>query len=391
MRGWIALLVTIAPLGCARPECTPPDYRNPECRVQAENAVAKLINCHGVEIRFQDPNRTATGSWAATGRVALTSDGAFSARVAGLGNFRLSVHHGEDGPVDATLVVDNVHPEIPALTGEVSRTGLRRNLALTLSDPVTEIRGELPAALCDGDYRIAALADIQTNPLQFARIVEDLHREANAGIPLLGVLLLGDIAEFGTREEMDYVAEIMASSPVPFAITAGNHDVYADYDAVYNDTFGPGNHAFDICETHIVLVDTGNGYLAPSVQGRLDRLMETDRRFLVAGMHHPPYPGRTSSGWTKEDQAQHLVAELSDRGGDLLLAGHMHRRLQSDNTPVTQVIVGTGGATQYAVDPDYGFLRMTFREKRIDTCFVSVPAPGSPGISEPKRGPTTCP
>jgi len=384
---WIPLL----PLACARPECTPPDYRNPECRVLAENLYAKWINSDGVEVRFQAAEGSQTRSWEATGRVTLTEEGAFYARVAGLGNFRLSVHREPDGPASAEVVVDNVHPEILPLLGEVERSGLRRTLALSLTEEITEIRGVLPDDLCAGDYRIAALADIQTNPLQFARIVEDLHHRDDGTTPLLGVLLLGDVAEYGSREEMADVMEIMAASPVPFAVTAGNHDVYAESDAVYNDVFGPGNHVFDVCDTHVVLVDTGNGYLAPSIRGRLDQLMETDRRTLIAGMHHPPYPGRTSSGWTKEDHAQHLVAELSARGGDLLLAGHMHRRLQTDSTPVPQIIVGTAGATQYAVDPDYGYLRMTFGGAKIDTCFVSVPAPGSPGVTPPKRGPETCP
>jgi hypothetical protein len=382
--------LAVLPLGCARPECTPPDYRNPECRVLAENALAQLTQSDGVEVRFQSPSTTGTGSWDAKGLVSLSPEGTLTARVAGLGGFRISVHRPDDGPEATPLIVTNVHPDIPPLPGEVSRTGLSRRLELDLTETVTEIRGELPADLCAGPYRIAALADIQTNPLQFAQLVEDLHREANEGEPLLGVLLLGDVAEFGTREEMDHVAEIMATSPVPFAVTAGNHDVYADYDAVYNDTFGPGNHAFDVCDTHVVLVDTGNGFLAPSVQGRLDVLMKTDQPVSIAGMHHPPYPGRTSSGWTREDHAQHLVAEFSARGGDLLLAGHLHQRLASPNTPVPQIIVGTGGATQYAVDPDYGYLRLRVDAGQLSTCFVSVPAPGSPGTTAPKRGPDTC-
>jgi len=387
---WLAPVVLLGLSQCTRPECTPPGYWIPECRVIAENELAQLKNSDGVEVRFQDPNTSRTGSWEATGLVQLADDGSFLARVAGLGGFRLSVHRN-DGPGQVAISIDNVHPDIPPLDGEVERVGLIRRLELSLTESVVEIRGELPGSICAGAYRIAAVADIQTNPLQFGRIIEELHNEEADGVPLLGMLLLGDVAELGTREEMQYVADLMAASPVPIALTAGNHDVYSDRDAVFNEVFGPGNHAFDVCDARVVLVDTGSGYLAASIRGRLNALMKTDRQFLIAGMHHPPFPGRTSSGWTKEDQAQQLVAELAANDGDLLLAGHLHQRLQNDNTPVPQIIVGTAGASQFAVDPDYGFLRMTFEDKKLETCFVSVPAPGSPGGHERKRGPDNCP
>ncbi len=387
---WIIAVGLLSLPGCSRPQCTPASYRQPECRVIAENELAQLKSSDGIEVRFQDAGTERVDSWEAKGLVQLAADGTFHTRVAGLGDFRISIHRGTDGPTTATLAIDNVHPEIPALTGEVERVGLLRKLEVPLTDEITQIRGELPDSLCDGPYRIAAVADIQTNPLQFARIVEEFHNEAAGETRLLGVLLIGDIAELGTRDEMEHVAQLMAASPVPLALTAGNHDIYANFDAVYNQTFGPGNHVFDICDTHVVLLDTGSGYLAESVRGRLNELMETDREFLVTAVHHPPFPGHSSSGWTKEDQAQHLVAELAAQGGDLLLAGHRHLRDQATNTIVPQITVGTGGATQYAVDPDYGFLRMTFADKKLDSCFVSVPAPGSPGIEPPKRGPESC-
>ena len=376
---------------CTRPECTPSDFRDPECRVIAENELAQLKSSDGVEVRFQDPDSDKTATWDAKGLVRLAEDGTFKARVAGLGSFRISVHRPEDGPLTVGVAIDNVHPDVPTLDGEVDRIGLVRHLELELVEAVTEIRGDLPEAACSGAYRVGAVADIQTNPLQFSRIVEALHEEADDGPPLLGLVLLGDVAELGSREEMRFVAELMAASPVPIALTAGNHDVYSDVDAVFNETFGPGNHVFDVCDAHFTLLDTGSGYLAASVRGRLNQLFQTDRRFLIAGMHHPPYPKRTSSGWSKEDQAQHLVAELSAHDGDLILAGHLHQRLQFPNTPVPQIIVGTGGATQFAVDPDFGFLRMEFDGNKMETCFVSVPAPGSQGDQSRRRGPDNCP
>ena len=180
---------------------------------------------------------------------------------------------------------------------------------------------------------------------------------------------------------MREVRDILSLAPVPSATTPGNHDVYDSRDAVYNRTFGPGNHAFTVCDVRVVLVDTGSGVLADSVRGRLPALMDDpDAPHLVAGMHHPPDPGASSAGWSDEAQARHLLAELEDRGAELALAGHLHRRMQVDRGDVPIYVAGTLGADQAAVDPDFGFLRLRFTDQVDRPCFVSVPAPGSPGI-----------
>ena len=40
---------------CAQAVCAEIDYRDPECRVVAENEVARRRSASGVELRFQEP------------------------------------------------------------------------------------------------------------------------------------------------------------------------------------------------------------------------------------------------------------------------------------------------------------------------------------------------
>lgn len=377
-------LVALSLLSCTRTECSRPEYDRPECRVQAENELARGLSPQGVEVRFQALAAQDAGSWEALGRVENLATGELYARVGTLGDFRLSLETQQ--MVEMVLVLDNVDPRIPAMDGQVSQVGLRRELELVLMPGVTWVEGRLPDEVCSGAFRIAAVGDIQTNPLQFRRIVEELQEEAArseaAGAPLLGVVLLGDVSEYSLVEELEEVLDMLAGSPVPAAVIPGNHDVYNSRDAVFNRVVGPGNLAFDVCDAHLVLLDTGSGRLAPSIEGRLPQLIEHEQRFLVAGVHHPPIPGWTGAGWGDEVGASTLLAELAAARGDLLVAGHVHQRLEFEDGPVPEVIVGTAGADQVEVEPDYGFLRMNFQES-LSWCFVPVPAAGGAGVSRP--------
>jgi len=377
---------------CVRPECTPVDYTRAECRVQAANQVAMLRTADGAEVRFQSPGSTGSSSWVATGVLRLDDQGRLNARVAGLGAFRISVHRNQSGAATLDLTVHNVHPAVAPLVGEVERVGLSRVLQLPLDRDVVEITGELPDGFCDRGFSLVSLGDVQTNPLQLQRIVDRLHDEAayadSLDRPLAGLILLGDLAEFGTREELVEIDRILRSAPVPTATVPGNHDVYASEVAVYNETYGPGNHAFDVCSARIALFDSGGGDMAPSIQGRLPEFLDSEAGFLLSGSHHPPFAAQATMGWTREDQAQLLMSELAARGADLMLAGHAHRRIEHRSAPVRQLVIGTGGATQYAVDPDYGYLRLRFADD-LEACFVSVAAPGS--VNPIKEGePITC-
>ncbi|MCA9708057.1 MAG: metallophosphoesterase, partial [Myxococcales bacterium] len=306
-----ALLPVVALPGCVQPHCTNGRYDDAECRVIAENERARLHTGRGVELRFQAPDAQQDDSWEALGLLQELPDGTIEARVAGPGRFALSVRAPEDADVaglrirlrnldrDATLAVGTAGLEtiVPAPPdGSSSRT-----LELVVAAGQTQwIRGERP---CPSRYRLAVTADIQTNPTQFERIVDRLQQEAEDGratdTPLVGLLVAGDLTESSRDDEFETVDQILARLPVPAAVTAGNHDIYRPARPHYNRTFGPGNYAADVCGVHVTMLDSGSGAIARSVQARLPELLfRGESRFLIVGMHHPPFPGQTGAGWS---------------------------------------------------------------------------------------------
>jgi predicted phosphodiesterase len=391
----LCLVVAVSP-GCAQPECTNPNYRRAECRVIAENDVARLLLPSGVEVRFQAADATDDATWDATGLLQAVDPGTVRARVAGLGAFAISVRGIEGGPGTLELQLDNVSPEadVRVETGGVilpvpaeAEGGLRRDVMLVL-DPAAPvwIRGDTQ---CPERYRIAVTADIQTNPAQFERIVEALGREAEEadalGEPVRGMMIIGDITESSRDDEFERMLSILATSEVPVAVTPGNHDIYRPFRAHYNQYFGPGNHGFTVCTTRVVLLDSGSGTIARSVEGRLPELLDRgDADHLVLGMHHPPYAGLTAAGWSSERAAGRLLAEAAIARADLIVSGHAHSLHDFAEIPVGdrqlhQIIAGTGGAYQGLGIPRYGYVRLTIDAGGIETCFVEVPPPGFVG------------
>lgn len=387
----VILLVLLALLsGCSNPECALGDYAAAECRVVAENEHARLITSTGVELRFQEPDAIDASTWAALGLVREASPGAVRLRPAGLMDFAVSVD--ADGPDVLEVTLDNVAPDTVISVGVAGAENdlplpadgrLSRSLNLTLGEETVWIRGRRP---CPNRYRLVAAGDIQKNPLQFERIVQDLHRlqgDADAaGEPLLGFLLLGDLTERATDDEFRRIEEILVSSPVPVAVVPGNHDVFEDAYARYNLWFGPGNYAFSVCNTRVTMLDSGGGDLAPSIEARLPELLDASgHEFLVAGTHYPAYADRTGAGFRDTMQGAYLLSEAARNGIDRLMTGHVHYWAQypavsTGYGDVYEVISGTLGANQGAGRNHFGVTRMTFADE-VTTCFDELLPPGA--------------
>ena len=397
---WLGVLVVSAVLvvatGCDAPECAHGDYGASECRVAAENHYARLVTSTGLDVRFGLPDSEDASSWVAGGLVEELGPDQLRIRPAGLMGFTLSIDP-RDREVDAVieLVLDNVADDVVLRFGPAgleqalapsSTPGVGRRVSVTLpSGQVSWLRGERP---CPSDYTILAAGDVQTGQLQFERIVRALHEEVEAGEvagrPVLGLLLLGDLAEHPVEAELRQVEDILRSSPIPVAVVPGNHDVHGDELAVYNRVFGPGNYAFSACRTRVAMLDTGSGDLAASIQARLPDLLDrTSHDFLIAGTHYPAYPGRTGNGMADADSAWLLLSELERHEADVLVAGHYHTWLDFPAVPVAagsvhQLLSGTLGANQGVGYAHFGVTRLQFAGDELTTCFSEIPAPGLP-------------
>jgi hypothetical protein len=299
----LAASVLLLP-GCGGGACGGSDHWGAECREQAAWQGARLERDDYVFSFGQPGDRVL----APTGLLRLEGDRVV-ARSAGLGDFVLEVD-GADANSSRTAEISlrNVDDRLevwahlagrPAASFVVAATpgSLRRDVTLALEPgEVWTVSGAL---LCDeGDLRLAMLGDIQSGLPQFERIVAALAAERDegeqAGEPLMGLVVVGDLSDEGTVEELEAVRAVLDGGAVPTAATPGNHDTYADPEA-WQATFGPGTQRFGLCATTLVLLDTADAGLAPTVEERLPELLSHTGDHLLAGMHYPPYSDRLAT------------------------------------------------------------------------------------------------
>ena len=383
--------------GCRTSECARPDYSQAECRVVAENELARILTPNFIEYRFQTPESTSIETWHPTGHFRIREDGWVDARSATVGELALSIENRatESQSVQLRLrnvaqnttlrIVDHAGNSIADWHENRVTLALTREIELEIPPAATYwIRGTTP---CPDRMAFAVLGDIQNNPVHFERILERIDLDAaelqsQQGVEMLAILLLGDLSETAAEPELRAIEQLLLRSTIPVVTVPGNHDIYSRRTPYYNRIFGPGNYAFDVCGTRFALFDTGNGGLADSVEGRIEELLfRGPAEFLIAGMHHPPYAGLTGAGWSREDQAEYLLAQAAHQRVDLVLAGHVHAVLHYPQIPVgnrhvEEIVSGTGGAEQGLGLPTYGYLRLLIGEQ-LETCFAEVPPPGT--------------
>jgi len=380
----LATLCLLAPsMGCST--CAYGDFSPAECRVAAEHTVAQTV-VDGVTLRFQDPAASTADRWDALG-VFWVEDGAVHARPSTLVDFAISVDPGDSGLTELAVVLHNVGADAALVAGppgaeaplDSVADGLRRDVVVPLGGAPVFVRGSRP---CGSEFRLAVAGDVQTNPDQLEQVLLEMGTEATsaaaAGQPLMGFVLLGDLAEDPVEDELTHVLSVLERSPVPVSVVPGNHDVHGDELALYNRIFGAGTYAQGVCSARLALMDTGTGDLAASVQARIPSLFaRPDYDFLVVGGHYPAWPGRTGNGWGDEDAAWYMLTEMVRNEADMYISGHYHSweempRIAVGPGEVHQIISGTAGGDQGAGAPRYGFTRLTFTGAGMQSCFVDV-------------------
>lgn len=136
------------------------------------------------------------------------------------------------------------------------------------------------------------------------------------------LLLTGDIADDGSTEAYERVAQAVSGLGVPVLATAGNHD---DPVAVAAD-FGASDELL-IGGWRLLLVDTT---IPATEHGRVDvtdvmvRLGPDEGVPTLLALHHPPITTSTHP-WMRLEGGTELAAALTARGDvRVVVSGHLH-------------------------------------------------------------------
>ena len=208
----------------------------------------------------------------------------------------------------------------------------------------------------------------------FSALVVDLNRD-----PPDEVICTGDLTNLSLEPEFNLARRAMDEirlGPKHVTVVPGNHDVYtrsAKQEGLFGKLFADyfsgdaqGADAFPFVRTRgevaIVGVSTARPSLPPFADGSIGKqqlaeverlLAQTQGKFRIVALHHPPLDNRHSFLRGLRDRAA-LQAVLKRVGCEMVLHGHEHRdlRQQLDGPRGPIPIIGVGSVTYRDSRPD---------------------------------------
>ena len=178
------------------------------------------------------------------------------------------------------------------------------------------------------------------------------------------LLATGDLTERGDPDSYRRLRAMLETVPVPVLCTVGNHDLRANFCAVFDDVpvdEGFVQYVVDTADLRIVVLDTleegrhGGGFCAVRAAWLAARLAEAPATPTLLVLHHPPFP--TGIPWMTTDPREpwvHRLAQAIDghRQVVAMVCGHIHRAIfgRLDET-VVAVCPSTAPAVALELQP----------------------------------------
>jgi len=118
------------------------------------------------------------------------------------------------------------------------------------------------------------------------------------------VMFGGDLAQLGTKPELDHGAEMLAKLDNKTHVVMGEHDYYLDLGEYWSELFGPQWYSFDHKGVHFVVLNS----ILTFDEWTFDRWPTAEQRMLeMAGLDNPngsPFMvGETQRAWLAKDLA----------------------------------------------------------------------------------------
>jgi hypothetical protein len=216
----------------------------------------------------------------------------------------------------------------------------RKRLEVELSAGESTFIVRTPDTGDRGPWRFALMSDVQNGIDE----VQDVFSGINAAQTrfLLGA---GDLAQFGTREELERFRRELEQLTVPYYTTLGNHD--APETGLWQELYGRGNFRFAFRGVQFTMLDSASATVDPMAYEWLDEwLFEGLSRVNVFAMHIPALDpvGTRNGAFGSRNEAGKLLSALHKGNVALTLYGHIHSFYQFDNGGIPAFISGGGGA-----------------------------------------------
>ena len=201
------------------------------------------------------------------------------------------------------------------------------SLAAVSTLPLSTV--ELAFADSSKNFTFAYISDSHIQHIKGSRFVNNWDRgliRAVAETNLLQpkpdfVMFGGDLAQLGTREELDHGAEMLAKLNYPMHCLLGEHDYYLDLGEYWSELYGPHYYSFDHKGVHFVVLNS----ILTFDEWTFERWPTAQQRMLeMAGLDNP----NGSPFMVGEKQRSWLVKDLEGVAKDTPVVVFSHSPIQ---------------------------------------------------------------
>jgi len=193
--------------------------------------------------------------------------------------------------------------------------------------PVTMV--ELAFAKSSENFTFAYISDAHIQHMSGTRFVNNWDRgliravaEANLMTPKPDFVMFGgDLAQLGSKPELDHGAGMLAKLTAPLHAVMGEHDYYLDLGEYWSKLFGPQYYSFDHKGVHFVVLNS----ILTTDEWTFKRWPTAEQRMLeMAGLDNP----NGSPFMVGEKQREWLAKDLAKVSKDTPVVVFSHSPLQ---------------------------------------------------------------
>jgi predicted phosphodiesterase len=220
--------------------------------------------------------------------------------------------------------------------------GTRLKVQLESRESALQLALIAPAPEASEGFRFAVLSDVQEAIDDVEQIYAKIAREPGLSF----VISAGDLTERGTRDQLERFERELASLPIPFYSTLGNHELGTS-PPEYQSYFGRVNVHFHYHDVAFTLADSASAAFARPTLDLLGEWLDEDReRIHVLATHYPLVDpiGVRNGSFASRAEAHHALSLFARANLDLLLHGHIHSYYSYEAAGIPSYIAGGGGA-----------------------------------------------